>query len=95
LTNVQLPAYSDACAAKPAEQRDCDYPEDILYKAAWAGLKDAAPDAYTLLKNMSYTTKDQIGMLAMVDAQGKTPAEAAQAWIDANKDTWSKWLPTK
>lgn len=95
LTNVQLPAYSDACAAKPAEQRDCDYPEDILYKAAWAGLKDAALDAYTLLKNMSYTTKDQIGMLAMVDAQGKTPAEAAQAWIDANKDTWSKWLPTK
>lgn len=92
LTNVTLPEYSAACEAKGAEARDCDYPSDVLYKAAWAGLKDAAPEAYALLKNMSYTNKDQITMLADI-SNGKSVDEAAQAWVDANKSVWQKWLP--
>lgn len=95
LTNVTLPTYTADCEALGAEARNCDYPEDVLYKATWAGLKAAAPEAYTLLKNMNYTSQDQIGMLAAVDVDEKTAAEAAQAWIDANKDTWSKWMPAK
>ena len=39
LTNVKLPEYTAECEAKGAEARDCDYPEDVLYKAGWAGLK--------------------------------------------------------
>ncbi len=93
LTAVQLPAYSDECYAKAPDGVDCDYPPDVLYKAAWAGLKDAAPDAYQLLKNMNYTTEDQIAMLADIADNGKSPEEAAQAWVDANKAVWEKWLP--
>jgi glycine betaine/proline transport system substrate-binding protein len=93
LTNVTLPEYSAECEAKGAEARDCDYPSDVLYKAAWAGLKDAEPGAYTLLKNMSYTNKDQITMLADISENGKSVEEAAQAWVDANKSVWEKWLP--
>lgn len=95
LTNVTLPPYTPECEAKGADKRDCDYPEDVLYKAAWAGLKDAAPDAFALLSNMNYTSQDQIGMLAAVDVDKKTAAEAAQTWIDGHKDVWSKWVPTK
>ena len=70
----------------------CDYPADDLFKIFWTGLKDAAPDAYSLLKNMSYTTKDQIGMIAAVELDGKSVDEAARAWIDANEAVWSAWL---
>ena len=91
LTNVALPAYSAECEAKGAEARDCDYPEDVLYKAAWAGMKDDEGGGYGLMKSMNYTNKDQINILADI-AGGKTPDEAAQAWVDANKAAWEKWL---
>jgi ABC-type proline/glycine betaine transport system substrate-binding protein len=42
---------------------------------------------------MSYTTADQIFMLAAVESEGKSVDEAAAAWIAANEATWSAWLP--
>jgi ABC-type proline/glycine betaine transport system substrate-binding protein len=44
---------------------------------------------------MNYTTEDQLAMLRDVTLNGKTPAEAAQIWVDANKAKWEKWLPAK
>ncbi len=94
LTQVELPAYSDDCYAKADSGGvDCSYPADDLFKIFWSGLKDEAPDAYQLLKNFNYTTKDQISMMAAVESEGKTPEEAAQAWIDANESVWKAWLP--
>jgi glycine betaine/proline transport system substrate-binding protein len=94
LTEVKLPPSSDECYAKAASGGvACDYPPDNLFKIFWVGFKDYAPDAYTLLKNMNYTTKDQIGMIAAVDLDGKTPDEAARAWVDAHPDVWKAWLP--
>ena len=93
LTEVKLPDYSAECYAEAASGGvACDYPADDLFKIFWTGLKDAAPDAYSLLKNMSYTTKDQIGMIAAVELDGKSVDEAARAWIDANEAVWSAWL---
>lgn len=94
LTEVELPAYSDECYAKAASGGvDCDYPADDLFKIAWAGLKDAAPSAYTFLKNMNYSTEDQISMVAAVELDGKTAEQAARDWIAANEETWRAWLP--
>ncbi len=94
LTRVELPPYSDECYAKADEGGvDCDYPPDELFKILWPGLKEKAPDAYQLLKNMQYTNDDQIQMIAAVEVDGKTPDEAAQAWLDANQDVWKAWLP--
>jgi glycine betaine/proline transport system substrate-binding protein len=93
-TKVELPKYSADCYAKAKEGGvACDYPEDVLYKIAWSGLKDAAPEAYTLLKNMSYTNDDQVSMIGDVVLQKKSAADAARAWIDKNPDKWAKWLP--
>ncbi|MBL8093326.1 MAG: ABC transporter substrate-binding protein [Anaerolineales bacterium] len=93
LTKVELPANSAECYAK-AEQGgvDCDYPTDGLFKIAWSGLAAAAPDAYQLISSLNYSTEDQIGMIAAVDTDGKTPEEAAQAWIDAHPDVWKAWV---
>lgn len=96
LTPVALPAYSDECYAKTGSGGvDCDYPEDVLYKAAWSGLQAAAPDAYALLKNMQYKNDDQIAMIAATELDGKEAAVAAKEWVDAHKDVWQAWLPAK
>lgn len=94
LSEVALPAYSDECYAKAESGGiDCDYPADNLFKIFWGGLAEAEPDAYALLKNMNYTTEDQIGMIAAVELDGKSVDEAAREWLDANEATWQAWLP--
>ncbi len=94
LTAVKLPDYNEDCYAKISEGGvDCDYPDDVLFKVAYTGLKDEDPDAYTFLKNMSYTNDDQIAMIAQVDSGEATAEEAAQAWVDANEAVWKTWLP--
>jgi glycine betaine/proline transport system substrate-binding protein len=93
LTPVKLPDYSDDCYANAkGGSVKCDYPKDVLFKAAWAGLKDKAPDAYALLKAMSYDNDNQIGMIAAVDLDKKTAEQAARAWVDAHKDVWQAWV---
>ncbi|GAB4436850.1 MAG: ABC transporter substrate-binding protein [Anaerolineae bacterium] len=94
LTQVELPAYSDECYAE-AESGGvaCAYPSDELFKIVSGDLKTVAPDAYAFLKNLNYSTKDQISMIAAVELDGKTPEEAAKAWIAENEATWKTWLP--
>jgi glycine betaine/proline transport system substrate-binding protein len=94
LSEVALPPYSEECYAKAeSDGIDCDYPPDNLFKIFWGGLAEAAPDAYTLLKNMNYSTEDQISMIGAVELDGKSVEDAARAWLDANEDAWKAWLP--
>lgn len=94
LTEVQLPPYSEECYAQ-AESGGvaCDYPPDELFKIFWVGLDELAPDVYTLLSNMNYSTEDQIEMIAAVELDNQPVEEAARAWLDANQETWQSWLP--
>jgi glycine betaine/proline transport system substrate-binding protein len=94
LTQVELPEYSEECyAGAESGGVDCAYPSDDLFKIFFGGLAEKAPEAYELLKNFNYTTEDQIEMIAAVELDGKTPEEAARAWVDAHQDTWQAWLP--
>lgn len=94
LSQVELPAYSDECYAKAESGGvDCAYPSDELFKIFAASLKDEAPEAYAFLKNFNYSTADQIEMIAAVELDDKSAAEAAQAWIDGHPETWQAWLP--
>ena len=45
----------------------------------------------SLLKNFSWTNEDQ-NAVALDIENGMTPEEAAQKWIDANKDKVDAWL---
>jgi glycine betaine/proline transport system substrate-binding protein len=92
LVNVTLPDYTADCYADPAAI-DCDYPEDVLFKAAWSGLQEEAPDAYTILSNMKLTNDDQIEMLGAVAFEGKTLEQAASDWVAANQSVVDAWLP--
>lgn len=93
LVSVGLPECTvEEHVAKVAEGTvNCAYPEDRLIKILNPKLAEAAPEAYSLLKNFNYTTDDQIEMLGML-AEGKSVEEAAQAWVDAHADTWQGWV---
>lgn len=95
LTMVQLPPNTDACWAQATSTQgpSCDYPADHLFKLMSSALKDKSPTAYQFLKNFSYTTKDQITMMAAVKLQNLTVDQAARQWIDANTAVWQAWIP--
>ena len=90
---VELPACTkeEHEAKVEAGTVACAYPDDRLIKIFNPKLAEAAPEAYSLLKNFNYTTDDQIEMLGLI-AEGKTVEEAAQAWVDGHADAWQAWL---
>ncbi|HEY5663316.1 MAG TPA: glycine betaine ABC transporter substrate-binding protein [Ilumatobacter sp.] len=95
LVNVALPAYNEACGASAAAGDggvDCDYPEDVLFKAASAKLKDKAADVYAFLQKFTITTADQLEMLPPMEIDGEDPAAVAADWVAAHKDAWQAWL---
>ncbi|MEX1270886.1 MAG: glycine betaine ABC transporter substrate-binding protein, partial [Acidimicrobiia bacterium] len=96
LVNVLLPEHNDDCGASAAAGDggvDCDYPEDVLFKAASGQLEEKDPDVFAFLDAFTLTTEDQLSMLPPVEIDGLDPAEVAQDWVDANEDVWSAWLP--
>ncbi len=96
LVNVELPSYNDECGASAAAGDggvDCDYPEDVLYKAASAMLKDKDADVYAFLEAFQLTTEDQLSMLPAVEIDGEEPADVAAKWVEENESVWMAWLP--
>jgi glycine betaine/proline transport system substrate-binding protein len=99
LVEVELPAYDEQCEAIAAEDPDaavgydCDYAEDVLYKAFSAGFQEKDAAAFEFLSNFQWTEEDQ-NSVALEIQEGTDPEEAAQTWIDANQDIVQGWLPT-
>ncbi len=96
LVNVELPAYTDECGASAAAGDggvDCDYPEDVIFKAASAQLEEKAPEVFEFLQAFTITTEDQLEMLPPVEIDGDDPVAVAQKWVDDNEDVWRAWLP--
>jgi glycine betaine/proline transport system substrate-binding protein len=93
LTMVELPAWTEECEALPAAQRDCGYPEDVLFKAFHAGLAQRLPQAHAILSAMRLTNADQDSITFAMDVEGQDPQVAARAWVDANEAVWRTWLP--
>jgi glycine betaine/proline transport system substrate-binding protein len=95
LVNVTLPAYNEECGASAAAADggvDCDYPEDVLFKAASAQLEAKDPEVFAFLSNFTITIDDQLEMLPSFEIDGEDPAAVAAAWVDAHADTWQAWL---
>ncbi len=96
LTEVQLPAYDEDCEEaareRDGEGYDCDYANDVLFKAVWLGLEDKAPEAFNLFKNFQYTTEDQQEIAFQVDSEGVPISQAAEQWVNDNPSVWRAWL---
>jgi glycine betaine/proline transport system substrate-binding protein len=95
LTEVSLPAHTEACYARAATGGiDCDYPTDLLFKIFWPGLESASPRAYELLRRFQYSTEEQTELIALVDS-GMTPDAAARVWLAENEEIWRDWIPAR
>lgn len=95
LVNVILPEYTEECGASAAAGDggvDCDYPEDVLFKAASAKLAEKAPDVFAFLQKFTITTEDQLEMLPPMEIDGEDPAKVAADWVAAHEDVWKAWL---
>jgi glycine betaine/proline transport system substrate-binding protein len=98
LVEVELPAFDEECEQialedpDAAEGYDCDYAEDVLYKAFSAGLETKDPAAFAFLSNFAWTAEDQ-NAIALQIQEGTDGEEAAAQWMSENEDVWTAWLP--
>jgi glycine betaine/proline transport system substrate-binding protein len=95
LVNVSLPEPTSDCleaAVTGTGEVDCDYPEDVLFKASSPHLAAKAPDVERFLRSLTLTTGEQISLLVAVEVEQMTIDAAATQWIKANEETWRPWL---
>lgn len=95
LVKVQLPAYNDTCGESFASGDggvDCDYPEDVIIKAASPNLLEKDKDVYRFLENFSLSNDDQLSMLPAFEIDGDDPATIAADWVANNESKWKAWI---
>jgi glycine betaine/proline transport system substrate-binding protein len=95
LTEIKLPDITPACDASRVAGDGgyaCDYPVDILYKAANAKLESKNKAAFDFLKKFSLTSDQQNEVAQKMENEGKAADVAAKEWVDANPDVVNSWL---
>ncbi len=94
LSEIELPEVTEECNAAAASgdgSYNCDYPPDVLYKAASATLEEKNPAAFAFIQKFQLTTEQQNEIAALVDSEGMTAADAAAQWIGENSDVVAAW----
>jgi glycine betaine/proline transport system substrate-binding protein len=92
LVKVSLPPYTPGCDADPKTVK-CDYQPYDLDKVANRAFMYSGSPAAELVKNFQWTDEDQNQVARDIAERGLSPDAAAKRWLDANPDTWRKWLP--
>lgn len=94
LVEVALPPRTDDCVADIEAEVAfaCAYPVDRLAKLASPTLADEAPEVERFLRAFRLTTDQQEAMIGQVDNDGIPIGAVADAWIEANGDTWESWF---
>lgn len=96
---VEFPLYDDLCHTDPSwgvnpdKIWDCALSVGEIVKLYNVEFAENAPDVMAILDKFKLTTDDMAKGIERQDLDGLTPEQAAQEWLDANTDTWSKWLP--
>ncbi len=96
---VEFPEYTKGCKDDPSvgpnpnATYDCGNPADgYMKKAAWDGMKEKWPDAYSILQKINFTNPQIAEMAKLVDIDEFEPEEAATEWLEANEDVWKPWV---
>ena len=94
---VEFPPYSDECysdksvGVNPDMAYDCGKPRGWIKKVGWKGGEDKWPCAYSAIRAFTIDNQAMGTMVGEVDLDGKTVEEVVEAWLDANRDTWTAW----
>ncbi|WP_069814637.1 ABC transporter substrate-binding protein [Streptomyces sp. TP-A0874] len=93
MVEVQLPEYTEECAAKAPEDIDCAYPRTPLQKYLNARFAENGGAAAAFLENFHWSQEDQNEVSAMIASEKLSPQEAAERWVRKHPDVWRAWLP--
>ncbi|MDE0110820.1 MAG: ABC transporter substrate-binding protein [Albidovulum sp.] len=96
---VEFPPYFEGCKTdaslgpNPDMTYDCGNPTGgYLKKAAWDGMEEKWPNAYAILRKISFTNYNVAEMAKFVDIDGMEPEDAAARWLEENEDVWKSWI---
>jgi glycine betaine/proline transport system substrate-binding protein len=97
---VDFPDHDARCETdaswgeNPDATYDCGNPKaGWLKKGVWAGMKDKWPCAEKLIENIDFTNAMIADAAAKVDVGGMEPEDAAEKWLEENKETADSWIP--
>lgn len=96
---VEFPQWEEGCNEDPSvgpnpdATYDCGNPANgYLKKAAWDGMEEKWPAAFSTLNQISFTNAQIAEMAKLVDIDEMEPEDAATAWLEGNPDVWSGWV---
>lgn len=96
---VEFPEWEEGCDTDPSvglhpdRVYDCGNPANGYMKiAAWDGMPEKWPDAYSTLQKVNFTNPQIAEMAKLVDIDGMDPEDAARQWLEDNEDVWQTWL---
>ncbi|GAA0986024.1 ABC transporter substrate-binding protein [Nocardiopsis tropica] len=92
LVRVDFPAWEPGCD-EDLEWVPCDYPVYDMNKIFRTGFVEADEPSYQFLDNWTWTNEQQNEVARMIAEEGLDPTEAAEIWVDGNRDVWEPWLP--
>ncbi|GGG24124.1 glycine betaine ABC transporter substrate-binding protein [Paenibacillus abyssi] len=65
--------------------------DEQIHTIARQGLEEDKADAYALLDNFSWTPDDMAAVMVEI-TEGKSPEDAAKAWVKQNADKVNEWI---
>jgi len=69
------------------------WPDDVTFKYANPELMKEHPEAVEVIRKHRLTNAQQAGMIYEIDVKKRDVEEVVDEWMEANQDTWKKWLP--
>ncbi|MFF2483584.1 glycine betaine ABC transporter substrate-binding protein [Paenibacillus sp. NPDC058071] len=65
--------------------------DEQIHTIVRQGLKDDQPEAYAFLDHFEWTPDDMASVMIQIQ-EGKSPEEAAKAWVESNADRVDAWI---
>ncbi|XEC93897.1 glycine betaine ABC transporter substrate-binding protein [Paenibacillus tarimensis] len=65
--------------------------DEQIHTIVRKGLKDDQADAYAMLDKFNWTPDDMAAVMVDI-VEGKSPEEAAKAWVEQNEDKVNAWI---
>ncbi len=88
----KLPEWTEGCDTDPKTVA-CDYPLYTLNKIVGTDFATNGGDAYTLIKNFTWTNADQNQVADYITNKGMSADEAGAKWVADNEAVWQAWMP--
>lgn len=95
---VEFPPYSAECYSDPSAginpnlAYDCGKPRGPIWKAAWSGLQEKWPGAYSIIEAYNLSNEEMSAMVGKADLEGVEVDTVVSDWMTENKDRWSGWI---